>query len=130
MDQGEIIKTRTCKLNITAEGIVRAIADPGVSVHGLEEARENTDAVGRLGGGRPVPLLVDIRGSLPLSHPARQHYSGGEALRTQTALALIVGSPLSRMKGNFFLATSSTAVPVRLFTSEQEAISWLKQYRR
>jgi hypothetical protein len=57
-------------------------------------------------------------------------YDAREAARVAPAVALIVGSPLSRMIGNFFLGLNRTAVPIRLFTSEPAARSWLRRYLR
>lgn len=43
-------------------------------------------------------------------------------------MALLIGSPVSRMIGNFFLGINRLRVPVRLFSDEAEALEWLKRY--
>jgi hypothetical protein len=35
---------------------------------------------------------------------------------------------MSRVIGNFFIGFSRTNIPTRLFTSEAEAIDWLKTF--
>ena len=48
--------------------------------------------------------------------------------RARVAIALLVGSPLSRVIGNFFVGLNRSTFPLRLFTSEEEAIAWLRTF--
>ena len=43
--------------------------------------------------------------------------------------AVLVGHPVSRVLGNFFLGISRPAYPTRLFTDPAAAIGWLKSLR-
>jgi hypothetical protein len=42
-------------------------------------------------------------------------------------MAVLVGDPLSRMLGNFFLRVSRPAYPTRIFTDEAAARRWLAE---
>lgn len=44
------------------------------------------------------------------------------------AAALIVGNPVSRIIDNFYMGISKTKMPVRMFTSTHDAITWLRNY--
>ena len=94
---------------------------PG-SVCGLEEAISVTADMRELGCGT-VPVLVDMREMAKLERPAREHFAidnGGVR-----AIALLASSPVTRMMANFFIGMRRMAVPIRMFTSESEAVAWL-----
>jgi hypothetical protein len=59
---------------------------------------------------------------------ARQYHSGEEAARVAIAVALIVDTPVSRVLGNSYLGVSKPHLPSQLFTSEADALEWLKGY--
>jgi hypothetical protein len=48
----------------------------------------------------------------------------------ESAAALLIGSPLTRAIGNFFMGLNKPLIPTRLFTSETEALAWLKGFVR
>jgi hypothetical protein len=43
-------------------------------------------------------------------------------------VALLVGSPMSRAIGNFFIGLNKPLIPTRLFVSEPEALAWLRGF--
>jgi hypothetical protein len=45
-----------------------------------------------------------------------------------SAIALIVGTPLTRMMGNLFLSMSKPQFPTRLFDNEASALAWLQEF--
>ena len=58
----------------------------------------------------------------------RDYYSSQEGLVATKALALLVESPVSKIMANFFIYFSKPAIPTQLFTSEDEAVAWLKTF--
>jgi hypothetical protein len=77
-----------------------------------------------------LPVLADIRHVKAIEREAREVYRSREKYNMEvTALAILVGSPLSRAIGNFFIGLSRMPMPTRLFTSEADAIRWLKGVR-
>lgn len=123
----DFITTSTSEIRLGADGIVRVLPTARYAI-GLEEAEEVVRAFTALGRGRRVPILVDIRESVPPSQAARAHYMGPEARRACSAVGLVVSSPVSRVLGNFMLKLARDTIPARLFTSSEEAIAWLKGY--
>ena len=118
-------KTRTCLL--WKRGIICGRFLPGVEVE-LEDAIENVRVTARLTEGKRLPVMVDLRAVRSQSADARAYLAGPEALRVTLAVALIIGSPLSRMIGNFYLGFNKPPVPTRLFTSVSEAEGWLSTF--
>ncbi len=91
----------------------------------LEDAIENIRVTAIECGGVRRPTLVDLTGLKAISRDARNYYASPAGTRHATAIALVVGSPLSRMMGNFFIGMNRLAVPVRLFGTRQDAMAWL-----
>ena len=122
------IVTRTGTLYLDADGIIRGTINPGAE-QTLEDAIENVQASSAVGLGKRRPLLVDMRPIKSQTREARTYYTGPEGTRCFTAAAVLVDSPVSRLIANFLLGFNKSAtVPSRLFTSEPEAIEWLKTF--
>jgi len=121
------LETRTAKLTLGHDGILRAVATP-VEQQTLEDAQENTRAGVELCGGQPCPMLVDNRQIRSYTKEARSYYTSDEGSKGLLAVALLVDSAVGRVLGNFFLTATKGRLPVKLFASEQEAIAWLKGF--
>jgi hypothetical protein len=124
----EVIRTRTAEIWLDEHGILITDDFPGLH-HDLVDAKENVAAYTRLYGGRPRPLLVCMQNVSATSREARTLYSSAATATYVAAVALLVGSPLSRAIGNFFLGLNRSPYPTRLFTSRAEAHTWLLQFR-
>ena len=119
--------TRTCTLWIE-DGIAIGRFLDGATVDAAD-ARENLAALGELGGGKRLPILVDLRGIRSQSAEARATLAGPEASRVSCAVALVVGDPVSRVLGNFYLGFNRPADPTRLFDDDRAARAWLAGFR-
>lgn len=78
--------------------------------------------------GNKVPLLVNMSNTTSITIKARKYYSGKESEKVIRAAALIVNSPLHSVMGNFFLGLNKPQFPVKLFSSEEQALKWLRKY--
>lgn len=90
----------------------------------LEDAIAAISAMSELTGGRRSALLVDLHDSGQQTRPARVEFARRGDL--VSAVALIVGTPLSRIMGNFFLSVNKPPYPVRLFDDEASGLAWLQ----
>jgi hypothetical protein len=102
-------------------GVVRCVWAADV-VCSEQEARACTHAIEAVGRGG-VPLLVDMRQMKKLERGAREHYKTNKG--GVNAMALLVGSPVTRMLANFFMSTDVDRTPTRMFTDELSALTWL-----
>ena len=109
-----------------SDGYARTVAKPNIKIE-LRHAKENTEAVINLPGDHKFPIIVDARHAKALSKEARDHFSLNTRASRTTAFAIIVDSPVSRIIANFFMGLNNPAVPVKLFKSEDAAISWCKK---
>ena len=122
------LTTRVCHFVLDERGFVRATIEKG-AVMTLEDAREALAATEQVANGKRRPVLVDLRGIKAQTREARQYFVSEEAARVSAAVALLVGSPVSRVVGNFFLRLNVQRTPTELFTSEEDAIAWLEGQR-
>jgi hypothetical protein len=119
--------THSGKLEVREDGILHARTDSGAVVT-LEDAKNSLSSLPALHGHGKQLLMVDLRGMNSMSREAREFYAGEEVATVLAAIALIVGSPISRMIGSFFLGFNRPRIPLRLFTSEEHAVQWLKKH--
>ncbi len=110
---------------LRSDGIVQLVWAPRVAIV-LEDAVAAIEAMAQLTGGRQSPLLVDVHEQGPMDRPARTEFTRRGDL--VSAVALIVGTPLSRLMGNFFLSVSKPMAPTRLFDDEASALAWLQGF--
>lgn len=120
-------KSRVAKLWLGEDGIVRIIHFPGAEVT-LADAQETMACYLKLYEGKRRPLFIDTKTMKSMTRETRQYYSGEEAAKVASAAAIIVGTPVSRVIGNFYIGLSNPHLPSRLFSSEDEALEWLRGY--
>ncbi len=116
--------TRVCSFELDPRGFVRATIRPGAEMV-LEDARDALRATAELAGGVRRPVLVDAREVKSQSRDARAYFASEEAARVCVAVAILIGSPVSRVLGDFFLRHTTQLVPTRLFTQDEAAVDWL-----
>jgi hypothetical protein len=116
---------RSQSIELGADGIVRARLKPGVDV-GAEDAIEAVRVIALLCADGRRPVLVDMSQLRSMTRDARVYFAGPETAKVESAVALLIKSPLTRAIGNFFMGLNKTLFPTRLFTSEAEAVQWLR----
>ncbi|MCC6751371.1 MAG: hypothetical protein IT371_27200 [Deltaproteobacteria bacterium] len=126
-DVPKSIDLPTIVLVLRDDGLLVATNKPG-TVQTLEDARENVEGTRSLGLGRRPPLLVDMRESRGMERAARAYYAGPEGEKVVCAIGLLVGSPATRIIGNFFIGLNRVLVPCKLFSDEEDAVAWLRGF--
>lgn len=95
---------------------------------GLNDAIENTKSVIQISQGKKYPMLVDTRDIRSISKEARDHFSMRNRNGNVNSIAVLIGSPISVVVGNFFMGLNKPAVPTKLFLNPEKAFAWLKQF--
>ncbi|MEO7327149.1 MAG: STAS/SEC14 domain-containing protein [Minicystis sp.] len=122
------ITTRTAHIWIDDDDIIHSDCFAGAETT-MADAEAALAAIWEIAGQRRLPQLVDMRAVRSVERAARAHLAGPEAARRNLASAILVGSPLSRAIGNFFIGINKTLIPSRLFTSQAAAMAWLRSFR-
>ncbi|MBX9244800.1 hypothetical protein ICW40_08250 [Actinotalea ferrariae] len=105
------------------DGLVELVWAPHVP-SGLQDAIATIEAMTELTGGRPAPLLVHTTDAGPQDRAARMEFIRRHEV--VSAVALVVGNPLSRMMATFFINVSRPKSPTALFEDEASAVAWLQ----
>ena len=80
----------------------------GCTLHDAQSARQAVRDLGHPG----APLLVDMRGMRSFDRGAREHFTAGAG--RVAAIAIVVGTPVTRMMANFFIGMRRAATPIKL----------------
>ncbi len=123
------IETRTEIITLDDDGVCRCRVK-STATHTLDDARENVEATSSLAGDRRVPLILDARDATNITREAREYYTGPENAEVVMATAMIIGSMVGRIIGNFLIRVNRPPFPFRLFSDETSANDWITQFAR
>ena len=101
--------------------------DPKTEAH----AKEIIDSHERIRDSlnkRKTRVLIDLTKITEISKEARDYFANERTASIRRATALLVGSPVSRVIGNFFMGLNKPISPTRLFTDQHKAIQWLHTF--
>ncbi|TND07451.1 MAG: hypothetical protein FD123_3229 [Bacteroidetes bacterium] len=107
------------------DGILRVKPKADVIVD-LEDAIIYFEACERLTEGKRVPVLLDSTDDYTVSRKAQQYSS--EKSKTRLATAVVSSSSFIQFTINLYVSVFKPATPIRMFSNEEEAIAWLKQF--
>lgn len=124
-EMSDIVETQTARIWMRPDGIAHASIIKGAEQK-CGDIQENIAHVSELSRGKKVPLLMDIRESKGVDREGSRYAASEEVGKHITGMAVLVMSPFSRVMGNLWLRTTKPHFPTRLFTSEEDAIEWLK----
>jgi len=94
----------------------------------VEDVKSIASACQKIGGGKAYPLLIKVgKYTLP-SAEARKFLAQAESNPYAKAEAYVISDLPQRIVGNFFLKFDKPARPTKIFTNEEEAMEWLKQF--
>lgn len=125
--QSKVIHTSFSKVWLGDDGICRVVLQPYVVV-GLAEMQENLAAQKKVIGKGKGPVLVDMRAINNSTHEAREFGAGEEFNQVVTAVAIIENTRVGEILGNLFINFSNPLFPTNMFTSEEKAVEWLKEF--
>ena len=129
--ENEVIANEHSAVRLGEDGILRNIhrnADTESRANTVKETKEVFSAIKQVSKGKKHPFLSDIRKVKSTDRESRDFFAGEEVANAISAMALLVGSAIGKIIGNFFLGFNKPKYPVKLFTSESEAIVWLKGF--
>lgn len=122
----EIIDTTLSTLWLDENGILYSIAKKGVPI--TKEGLQSVYSIMKnITHGNKVCILTDMTNVTP-EDKATRDFAASQMIAFTKALALVAKSYMSRMIANVFLNFNNPPYPVKIFTDEDKAKEWLKQY--
>ncbi len=94
----------------------------------IEDARENLDAMVDITKRRKVPMVADLSKIASATREVREYYASDAAAAVVTAVAIVVGNPVTRIIGSFFLRINRPPYPTAMFTSVDKAVDWARDF--
>ena len=112
------------------DGILYGPYPDGVELN-LNNVKQMVDHRLEFLDGRKVPALVDTTGILKVTKEARDYMASPEGSEGILAAAILSRSMFSKFVSNFFIKISliKSPLPIKLFSTEAEALNWLKQFK-
>ena len=109
------------------DDIVHFIYKKDVNID-LEGAKKIVADRLKLQEGIPYLIYCDFRGPRDTTKEARD-YLANEGSALSKGVAVLVGSPMTRMMVNFYLKINKPLVPTRMFTDKQNALEFVMALR-
>lgn len=95
----------------------------------LPEAKTATQERLTFTGDKTYPVITDYSKVRDTTKSARDYLSSDEPSKGIKAIALIIDSSVGRVIYNFFISLNKPAFPIQVFTDQEKAREWIKQYR-
>lgn len=120
--------TESGKIRRLKEGLIHVEISPGWE-QSPENAEENLRISGEFCEHKPLPVLLDLRGTKPLPPRTRTIYVAPEIAKTYSAIAMITSADsMSRLMANVYMLTARMPIPVKLFHDLEDGKKWLQQF--
>lgn len=76
--------------------------------------------------GDILHVLIDMSAAESISAEAREFAAGKDIGNVYDALAIVAGSPATKLVANFFIRFHKPPRPTRIFNKTEDAVNWLK----
>ncbi len=121
------IDLKKSKVTLLDEGILH-IHLKGGTEYELEDAVLVVEAMGKLGGGRKFPVLIDAGEFVSIDKEVRIFSASPESNIYTLADAIAYVSLAQKLIADFYIKYNKPVVPTKDFPSKEEAIEWLKTF--
>ena len=121
----KVIKTGTANIWMDEEGIVWI--ENHVPVVNKKDIRENLLAVIEFAQQTKRPVINIINSITMIEKEARDYGASEEVKKAVSAMALVANGRLSVLVANLFIRLSVPPYPTKIFTTNEDALIWLKQ---
>ena len=122
------VELSTAWVGIREDGIIRVKVRNDVHV-GIEQSRETFEAVKAYAKGKKSLVLVLSGNGGTLAKEARDFAITKEASEPTRAEAVVAKGLAHKIIVNFLIRITDVGRPIKMFTKELDAISWLNTFR-
>lgn len=118
------VKTKNITLNFCSDGILRIKIAKNAELD-IDESKELVEKLNF--NNQKWLVFADMRELKYQSKASRDYLASEIATQHAKAMALFANSSVSTFLGNLYILLSKPEIPTRLFTSEANAMKWLKK---
>ena len=121
------IQFKKSTVTLQDDGIMHIHLTAGAEIE-LEDAILIVEAMGKLGGGRKYPVLIDAGEFTSIDKEVRIFSASEESNLYTLADAIAYISLAQKLVAEFYVKHNKPAVPTKVFAEKSEAIEWLKTF--
>lgn len=125
----EKIKTRTAEFWKDEQGIFRVVL-LAIDEIDAEDITDNMLVTRNITKGEPHLKLLDSRAKWKMSPDAEAIFKREDTPEKTIARAVLVGSLADKWIKSFLLTLYKSSVPLKFFTSEEDALKWLLSFKK
>lgn len=111
------------------DGIIYNRYKPEVNKITIDIAKRIVEDRLKVSNGVTRPGFVDLTNAISIDKPARRYLSMGESMKYLSASAILVKNEITKLGGNIYIRIDKPRIPTKLFTSEEQAVAWLEQFK-
>lgn len=125
----ESIQLSKTKHTLIAPHIIRIDGKEGEYIE-LEDAVKMREANLELTNGEPFCLIMNgVNSYYTYSPEVKKLFAGEEYCKLRKATAFVINSLSTRLMASFYININKPLTPTQIFSSEEEAINWLKSIK-
>ena len=124
---GKIIDLSCGKMWLDDEGIMHLVYSTGVEVT-LKEAKEVGSVLHELSQGMKKPYFVDARLLRNINREARVYWQNEEVIQCIRATATL-STPIVKVLGTIYSNLNKPPFEIKYFSSEADALEWLRGFK-
>jgi hypothetical protein len=125
----KIIETSTAHISLLKSNIVKIKFRQNIQA-GVEDIKQNHQAARKVAKGKRHLVLLDVRGFVIGTKDARTFCASQTPVPYRIAVATLVNSLAVQLRCNAFIKFNKPKIPTRIFSEEQEAINWLREFSK
>jgi hypothetical protein len=123
------IDTPSSTIWLSEEGILYSVGkNVGGGTRSTDEIRNEMDLLRSKLGDRKYCIIIESNARSTSPPKDQRDLIASELNSITKAMAIVSGSPLSRMVANLFFSFKPPSYPMKIFSSESDAKRWITQY--
>ncbi len=123
------IELEKSSVELLDKGIIHIHLKAGCDIE-LSDAVLIVEAMGKLGGGKKYPVLIDAGEFCSLDKETRIFSAAVESNIFTLADAIAYCNLAQKLLADFYLKYNKPTVPTRIFSTKEEALTWLKTFNK
>lgn len=94
----------------------------------LEDTKQNVRTVRTESPWKISPILISGDPFSEHDNKAKKYLAGDEVMQHCSALAMVTTNMAQKISANFFIKLKKPTKPTQFFSSEKDALKWLKNF--
>ncbi len=129
----KVIRTISIKdsfmVNYLSNGIAEVVWSEKLDVIDINILKKLTQIMGTLNEGKKIPVYISTRSFMSLTKEANDYTATEASSKYTRANAVLVDELAKRLLFNFYMLFTKRHVPIKNFSTKDEAFEWLLNFK-